>query len=167
MENLFVITFFSGYCLNVFKLVRFLGGRYVICQVLTFCGFCFFFFSRILFDITCPCTASLLKSIMKPQGRALGGCSILRVAKVEKHQGEELPPWTTAANLQKSEVRHPGRSLLSSLHQNPLLTVLAPNFLSGLGAHPQEAMRTLMCGTPSGLEPVPMQAPLVPGFLLS
>lgn len=131
-----------------------------------FVGFNFFFF-RTLFDTTCPCTASLLKSIMKPQGRALGGCSILRVAKVEKHQGEELPPWITAANLQKSEVKHLGRSLLSSLLQNPLLTVLAPNFLSGLGARPQEATRTLMCGTPSGLEPVPMQAPSVPGFLLS
>lgn len=44
MEKLFVIAFFSGYCLNVFKLVRFLAGRCVICQVLTFCGFCFFLF---------------------------------------------------------------------------------------------------------------------------
>lgn len=32
--ELFVIIFFSGYYLNVFKLVRFLGGRCVNCQVL-------------------------------------------------------------------------------------------------------------------------------------
>lgn len=162
--RVFVLPFCSGCCLNAFVLVRFPGGAV---ETASSSQLLFLIFFRTPLGTTCPCTASSSKFIMKPLGRVLGGCSIPKAGKVEKHREEELPPWTTAASLQKSEAKHPKRSPLSSLLQKPLLTALAPSSRSGRGARPREATRTLMCGTPSGLEPVPMQAPLVPGFLRS